>query len=44
MSFLKDIDEGNIAEEAKKETENKPKRKTYQEMFGYTWRGYGYSE
>lgn len=29
-------------EEPKKE--NKPKRKTYQEMFGHTWMGYGFSE
>lgn len=24
--------------------ENKPKRKTYQEMFGHTWMGYGFSD
>lgn len=29
-------------EEAEKE--NKPKRKTYQEMFGHTWMGYGFSD
>lgn len=30
-------------EEKKPKSENKPKRKTYEEMFGNTWMGYGYS-
>lgn len=55
LSFIDEIKdnetETNEEEEIKEETENlkeeKPKKskmRTYQEMFGGTWRGYGYDE
>jgi hypothetical protein len=46
LSFVDEIKEQDITEEEKKEEpkkENKAKRKTYQEMFGHSWMGYGYS-
>lgn len=51
LSFVEKISNGEViinendteVEEKPKNLENKPKRKTYEEMFGYTWCGYGYS-
>ena len=44
LEFLDKIsNEGIEDEEEKKPVENK-KRKTYEEMFGHTWMGYGFSE
>lgn len=51
LSFVEEISNGEIVvsedeaevEDKPKKTENKPKRRTYEEMFGNTWCGYGYS-
>lgn len=44
LSFLEDAKEEETEKEiVKQEQKSKPRRKvTYQEMFGGTWRGYGY--
>lgn len=49
LSFIDSItEEKNVIEEEKteekiEEKQDNNKRKTYEEMFGYTWMGYGYS-
>ena len=52
LSFVEKINNGELvvkeddtkAEEKPKNIENKPKRKSYSEMFGNTWCGYGYTD
>lgn len=52
LSFVEKISNGELvvkeddtkAEEKPKNIENKPKRKSYSEMFGNTWCGYGYTD
>lgn len=51
LSFVEKISSGELVikeddtkiEENPKNIENKPKRKSYSEMFGNTWCGYGYT-
>ena len=50
LSFVEEINNGEViiedetkVEEKPKDIENKPKRKSYSEMFGNTWCGYGYT-
>ena len=50
LSFVEEINNGEViiedetkVEEKPKDIENKPKRKSYSEMFGSTWCGYGYT-
>ncbi len=50
LSFIEEINNGEIivedeakVEEKPKDIENKPKHKSYSEMFGNTWCGYGYT-
>ena len=50
LSFVEEINNGEVivedetkVEEKPKDIENKPKRKSYTEMFGNTWCGYGYT-
>ena len=51
LSFVEKISSGELIvkeddtkiEENPKNIENKPKRKSYSEMFGNTWCGYGYT-
>ena len=50
LSFVEEINNGEViieddtkVEENPKDIENKPKRKSYTEMFGNTWCGYGYT-
>ena len=50
LSFVEEINNGEDivedetkVEEKPKDIENKPKRKSYSEMFGNTWCGYGYT-
>lgn len=51
LSFIEKINNGELIvkeddtkiEENPKNIENKPKRKSYSEMFGNTWCGYGYT-
>lgn len=51
LSFIEKISSGELIvkeddtkiEENPKNIENKPKRKSYSEMFGNTWCGYGYT-
>ena len=51
LSFIEKINNGELVikeddtkiEENPKNIENKPKRKSYSEMFGNTWCGYGYT-
>lgn len=50
LSFIKEINNGEVivedeakVEEKPKDIENKPKHKSYSEMFGNTWCGYGYT-
>ena len=50
LSFIEEINNGEIivedeakVEEKPKDIENKPKHKSYSEMFGSTWCGYGYT-
>lgn len=51
LSFVEKISNGELVikeddtkiEENPKNIENKPKRKSYSEMFGNTWCGYGYT-
>ncbi len=50
LSFVEEINNGEViiedetkGEEKPKDIENKPKRKSYTEMFGNTWCGYGYT-
>ena len=40
----KPVEEKVEIEEKPKNIENKPKRKSYSEMFGNTWCGYGYTD
>lgn len=52
LSFVEKISNGELVvkeddtktEENPKNIENKPKRKSYSEMFGNTWCGYGYTD
>lgn len=52
LSFIEKINNGELVikeddtkiEENPKNIENKPKRKSYSEMFGNTWCGYGYTD
>lgn len=50
LSFIEEINNGEVivedeakVEEKPKDIENKPKHKSYSEMFGNTWCGYGYT-
>lgn len=50
LSFVEEINNGEViiedetkVEEKPKDIENKPKCKSYTEMFGNTWCGYGYT-
>lgn len=50
LSFVEEINNGEVivedetkVEKKPKDIENKPKRKSYSEMFGSTWCGYGYT-
>ena len=50
LSFVEEINNGEViiedetkVEEKPKDIENKPKPKSYSEMFGSTWCGYGYT-
>ena len=50
LSFVEEINNGEVivedeakVEEKPKDIENKPKHKSYSEMFGNTWCGYGYT-
>ena len=50
LSFVEEINKGEVivedeakVEEKPKDIENKPKHKSYSEMFGNTWCGYGYT-
>ena len=48
LSFIEEIKEekNEVVEEKKEEVkrENKPRKMTYEQMFGPTWMGYGYTE